>query len=270
MATGMRTLLAVFGSILLATQLAACPLGCGGYSGGGDIVMKRDSGDTLILCSTAPTFVALLADGTELDGYYARVYDGTSGPSGTGVDGPTGETAFTLTATSSGLTSSGAAIGDGTWTEQSLDQAELDHADTYCQNLETQSWFHEPEPAPTDTYFTGNNPGYSSPEACIAAQTNTESCEYEIALCASGFAGARDNDLVYEGNYVLYGNLAVGTLATVVGKNTVSGTSYNFTLDLMTGAYTSDLAGVTAYSPDQAARWQTPLFDSIDCTQPAD
>ncbi len=132
----MRTLLAsiLLGSIVMLA--AGCPLGCSGYTGAGDQVYARGT-DQLILCTNGG-YSAMVGSAT-LEGYFTE-----NAPGSTylyvGTDGPTATQSFELAVATDG-TATSPQLGDGAWTEVSLDKTALDHADTICQGLETRTWW---------------------------------------------------------------------------------------------------------------------------------
>jgi len=133
----MRTALALALLASAATLATACdgPFGCGGFSGGNDRVLARGN-DAMILCENGGFVLTM---GTEnLEGRYG--YDNTNSAIVHGTDTNTATVAFTLTEGTDG-TSSAPELGAGAWTEATLDQVALDHADTECTNLQTRTWW---------------------------------------------------------------------------------------------------------------------------------
>jgi hypothetical protein len=131
---------ALLASLALAPLLlveGCIPFGCGGYSGGGDKVYQNGN-DTLIVCSNGG-FVALANGSMTLEG---KVTDSDSGSDAvvTGNDGATGAVDFELTTSGDGTTTV-PTLAPGQWSEASLDAAQLDHYDWYCQQLPSQSWW---------------------------------------------------------------------------------------------------------------------------------
>lgn len=128
----MRTLL-VLAALVPMTVLSGCTVfGCGGYDGDNDIVMKRESGDTIILCDNGG-YAATLADGTMLEGRYdwsSELY---------GTDGATGAAAFVFSYADDGSMTS-AELG-ARWNVTTLDEVALDHAHVQCTDLETRAWW---------------------------------------------------------------------------------------------------------------------------------
>lgn len=136
----MRTILAsllLLGS--LATTLPGC-LGCGAYSGSGDQVFARGN-DQLILCENGG-YVATVNNAT-LQGFYTENAPGSS-IAYVGTDGPTGQHSFDMTAQTDSWSIT--QFGDGSWDAVALDKTALDHADSLCQNLETQTWWTATQP----------------------------------------------------------------------------------------------------------------------------
>ena len=88
----------------------------------------------MILCENG-TYAIDLADKT-LEGFYTE----SSTSSYAGTDGASGAHAFDLAIATDGSATS-SQLGAGTWTELSLDQTALDHADTRCQDLATRTWY---------------------------------------------------------------------------------------------------------------------------------
>jgi hypothetical protein len=113
-------------------------LGCGGYAGGSDRVYQN-ADDTLIVCSNGG-FVALASGSVTLEGFTGRVTESGSAASVIGSDGETGSVDFELYDNTDG-TASIPSLAPGEWTEDSLDAAQLDHYDWYCQQLTKQSWW---------------------------------------------------------------------------------------------------------------------------------
>ena len=130
----MRTLLALalFASLVPASGCFPF-LSCGGYSGGGDIVYQRGT-DTLILCDNGG-FVATMTDST-LEGTYTQTATGDLG-----TDGATSQLDFTLALTDAEGVATIPELGDGTWTEASPNQVELDHYNLLCEDLANRSWW---------------------------------------------------------------------------------------------------------------------------------
>ncbi len=117
----------------------------------------------------------------------------------------------------------------------------------------------DPEPdestLPSDAYFTGIPVPFATPEACFAANPSKPYvCEYELALCQNGRAGLRGGDLLSQGTYHLADHSAVGDL---------DGTAFQFDLVTDTGVLFGQ-----QWVPDMQGRWQTPQWDSIDCSRP--
>jgi hypothetical protein len=124
----------------LATLATGCdvPLGgCGGYTGGNDRVLARGQ-DAMILCDNGG-FVVTMASST-VEGRYQLDEQNSNITYGTLTDTPT--LAFTLTEGTDG-TSTAPELGAGVWTEVTLDQVGLDHANVECTNLESATWWTE-------------------------------------------------------------------------------------------------------------------------------
>ena len=120
--------------ILLA---AGCPLGCGAYAGQQDRVYQNGT-DALILCMN--TGFVVVADGSPtLEGTYTSE-SGASNVVAIGTDGTTHATDF-VALDNSDDTASIPQLAPGDWQELSLDPAQLDHYDWYCQQLTSQSWW---------------------------------------------------------------------------------------------------------------------------------
>jgi hypothetical protein len=116
-----------------------------------------------------------------------------------------------------------------------------------------------PQHVGPDLHFSGIVPPYASPDDCVAAHSdNIHECTYEIALCLSGDAGIRTNDIVQRGTYVVDNNTAVVTLE--------DGTT--FQLDLATGQAVD--APLASWVADDASRFDTLEWDVLDCPQPTD
>jgi hypothetical protein len=125
----MKTLLAA--TVLLSTLATGCL--CGGFSGGNDRVLARDS-DSIILCENAG-FIVTTASGV-IEGTYATATDGSI----TATRGDNASTAFVLTWHSDG-TAFTTDLGEGDWTQRQMNATELDHADIQCQDLASRSWW---------------------------------------------------------------------------------------------------------------------------------
>lgn len=127
-----------------ASLLAACdvpfPGGCGGYSGGNDRVLARGA-DSMTLCENGG-FVVNLAN-AQVEGRYALDDANTDITLGTLTN--TRTRAFTLTDGASGSTAP--ELGAGVWTDVTLDQVAIDHANVQCTNLEGRSWWNETAPS---------------------------------------------------------------------------------------------------------------------------
>ncbi|MFT3697409.1 MAG: hypothetical protein QM831_29975 [Kofleriaceae bacterium] len=108
--------------------------GCGGYTGGGDQVLARNT-DSITLCENGG-YIATV-NGAVLEG--KQIADGTGTVVAT--DGATGSTAFVLTYSTDATTATGTDALDGTWTVEDLNQTALDHADVQCQDLVSRSWW---------------------------------------------------------------------------------------------------------------------------------
>lgn len=106
---------------------------CGGFTGGGDQVLSRNS-DSIILCDNTG-FIATTTAG---------VVEGTWQTDATGAivatRGDDSSIAFVLT-WGQGSTATTTLLGDGTWTKRDMNQTELDHADVQCQELPSRSWW---------------------------------------------------------------------------------------------------------------------------------
>src|SRR5215831_9464725 len=137
----MRTILASLLLGTLAVTLTGCPFGCGGFSGSNDRVFARGN-DQLILCENGG-YVATVNNAT-LQGFYTENAAGSS-IAYTGTDGPTAQHSFDLSYPTGATGASIPQFGSGEWDEQALDKTALDHADTRCQNLETQTWWTSPQ-----------------------------------------------------------------------------------------------------------------------------
>ena len=125
----MRNLLAL---ALVATLGTGC--GCAGFSGGGDTVYQLGT-QTIIVCENGG-FVANLSTGT-LEGFFDK--DGPQ--SGQAILGTDLSLAFELTENDDG-TATAPQLGTGTWTEEQLNQVELDHANLECEDLVNRPWWN--------------------------------------------------------------------------------------------------------------------------------
>ena len=121
-------------ALIATSSLAAGCVGCSAFDGGNDRVLSRDS-DSIILCENNG-FIATTATGV-VEGKWTGSADGTSL---TAIAGATSSTAFVLAWNTDG-TASTTDLGDGSWTELSLNATELDHADVLCQDLISRSWW---------------------------------------------------------------------------------------------------------------------------------
>jgi hypothetical protein len=130
----MRTLLAL-ATVTALSSLTGC-LTCGGFTGGGDRVLARNS-DAIILCENTG-FIATTAAGV-VEGRYVTEADGSI----TATRGDTASTAFVLTWDGNG-TATTTDLGDGTWTQRDMNQVELNHADIQCTDLANRSWWSQP------------------------------------------------------------------------------------------------------------------------------
>ncbi len=131
----MRTLAALAALIAVSSLAAGC-LGCSAFSGGGDRVLARQS-DAIILCENAG-FIATTAAGV-VEGRYVTGAGGEI----TATRGDNATTAFVLTWAGDG-TATTTDLGDGAWTERTMNQVELDHADIQCTDLVNRSWWSQP------------------------------------------------------------------------------------------------------------------------------
>jgi hypothetical protein len=136
----MRTILASLLVATFATTLPGC-FGCGAYSGSNDKVFARGN-DQLILCENGG-YVATVSNAT-LQGFYTENAPGSS-IAYVGTDGPTSQHSFDLTETAGGQGANIPQFGQAPWELVSLDKTALDHADSLCQGLETQSWWTTPQ-----------------------------------------------------------------------------------------------------------------------------
>lgn len=127
----MKTLLAAL--LLASTTLASGCIGCGGFTGGGDRVLSRNS-DSIILCDNTG-FIATTSAGV-IEGTYTTDTDGTINA----TRGDNASTAFVLTWHSDG-TAFTTDLGEGDWTQNEMNEVALDHADIQCQDLASRSWW---------------------------------------------------------------------------------------------------------------------------------
>lgn len=126
----MKTL-ALLALVLALTVTSGCL--CGGYTGGGDKVLSRNS-DSITLCENSG-FIATTAAGV-VEGRFQN--DATGAVVAT--RGDDASIAFVLT-WGTGDTATTTLIGDGTWTQRDMNMVELDHADIQCQALVSRSWW---------------------------------------------------------------------------------------------------------------------------------
>jgi hypothetical protein len=205
----MRTLLAALALVPAAlTLLPGCPLGCGGWEGRGDTLMRSESGDSVMLCANGG-FSAMLSTG-EVEG----VFDWTdevraSSPA-------TGARAFSMKTDANGQTSS-PELGAG-WTEAVLDRVELDHAHVQCADLETRPWWgtvHTTAWLPKAAAFKKPATGFDTADACFEAQARGEYpeaalCEDELLACPDGSVKINAGQSFDVGTYdAQYGTLHV-------------------------------------------------------------
>ena len=123
----MKTLLA------LIAMSAGCL--CGGYTGGNDKVLSRDT-DSIILCDNNG-FIATTAAYGVIEGTYST-FETTNVVA---TRGDTGTIAFQLIWSADLTTATTSDLGDGTWTKRDMNMVELDHADVQCQALVSRSWW---------------------------------------------------------------------------------------------------------------------------------
>lgn len=205
---------------------------CGGYEGAGDQVMRRDNGDSMILCESGG-YAAMLSDGRILEGTFSR------SEAITAADGETGARAFTLAVDASGAVGAYTSpeLGSG-WAQVTLDQVELDHAHVQCTDLEARTWWASVAGSlPTDTAFT----------------KGTE----ELLLCA---------DSTIRSNRAIPG--ALGYYSARAGQITIYADGSRMSFD---GVYsgTSLTAAATTYSEDAPETWTkvatTALTSGLRC-----
>jgi hypothetical protein len=186
---------------LMPLFLAGCP--CGAYTGAGDRVFARGT-DSLILCENGG-YSAMIGDQT-IEGRYVE-HPPSSNPAGDASIGTTGAHAFSVVMDETGTTMTTPGLGDGAWTEVTLDKTALDHADTGCQAVESRTWWLGADDLlPVDTAFTKPARDYATVEACQAAQTAgeypaTARCEYQLLLCANGAVAVSLGDRFGNGTY---------------------------------------------------------------------
>ncbi|MEO6772799.1 MAG: hypothetical protein ABI467_07215 [Kofleriaceae bacterium] len=106
---------------------------CGGYTGGGDQVLARNS-DSIILCDNGGFVATTTAD--VIEGRFQT--DATGAVVAT--RGDDASIAFVLT-WGEGSTATTTLLGDGAWTKRAMNMVELDHADVQCQDLVSRSWW---------------------------------------------------------------------------------------------------------------------------------
>src|SRR5580698_311905 len=125
----MRTLLALAFMAASSLSLTGCPLGCGGYSGGGDQVYVRGN-DVLILCANG-AFVEQLSGQPEVDG---MTEDEGGSPDNIieGMVDDTATVAFTLSQDSTTSTATAPELGSGAFTLETLGTVELSYANLNC------------------------------------------------------------------------------------------------------------------------------------------
>ena len=119
--------------MLLAVIAMSAGCLCGGYTGGGDQVLARDS-DSIILCDNTG-FIATTAAGV-VEGTWQTDWNGQV----VATRGDDASPAFVLT-WGQGSTATTTLLGDGTWTKRDMNMVELDHADVQCQELVSRSWW---------------------------------------------------------------------------------------------------------------------------------
>ncbi len=131
---------------LALTFLAACT--CGGYDGGGDRVLARGT-DMLILCENGGFYANVAASSPSETGLVEGMYSTDATGTVVAHQGANGEPAFTLTWESNGGAATEAqgagvdvpSVGNGEWTENEMNEVELDHANILCTDLESRSWW---------------------------------------------------------------------------------------------------------------------------------
>ena len=129
------TKLLIIAALASLTTLAACE--CGGFSGGGDRVLSRNS-DSIILCDNGG-FIATTTAGV-IEGKYTA--ESTDADIIDAVRGDTDAAAFQLTFDGADqATATTTNLGDGGWTMNSMNQTELDHANIQCEDLVNRSWW---------------------------------------------------------------------------------------------------------------------------------
>lgn len=202
---------------------------CGGYEGAGDQVMRRDNGDSMILCESGG-YAAMLADGRILEGTFSR------SSTITGADGETGARAFSMTVDADGITHTSTELGSG-WATVTLDQVELDHAHVQCTDLEARAWWSSIAGSlPTATAFTKGTD--------------------ELLLCADGTT--RSNRAAG----------TVGYYSAHAGQVSIYADGSNMTFEGVYSG-TSLTAAATAYNQDAPETWTkvatTALTSGLRC-----
>jgi hypothetical protein len=120
-------------ALLSLTSLATGCLGCSAFTGGSDRVLARGN-DSIILCENTG-FITTMSTGV-IEGTFVTNPDASV----TATRGDTASTAFVLTWGTDG-TAETTDLGDGAWTELSLNATELDHANIQCTDLASRSWW---------------------------------------------------------------------------------------------------------------------------------
>jgi hypothetical protein len=196
-------------TLLPALLLTGCPLGCGGYTGSGDRMLRRGN-DALLLCENGG-YVAMFENGSTLEGRYEENLPGST-VTGIGVDGPSGARLFSLTFADDG-TATADGMGDGTWLEDSAfesDQVALDHADVQCNDLSTRAWWNTFESAlPVATAFSKPPDAFATVADCQAAQEAGDVpadalCEDQVLLCPDGSIRMNTGAVHTTGTYNAY------------------------------------------------------------------
>jgi hypothetical protein len=161
-----------------STMLTACL--CGSYEGQDDRVLRRDNGDSMILCGNSSVgYAVTLASGEIFEGKYRENGDAIAA-----TIAETGARRFELFDSGDGTLSS-PELGDG-WRFVEMDIVELDKAHIQCSDLETRNWFASPG-LPVATAFTrGDDSLLLCPDGSGQLRTPRTSTQSWVSYQAAG------------------------------------------------------------------------------------
>lgn len=210
----MRSLLVAVAALIPAslTLLPGCPLGCGGWEGRGDTMLRSDRGDAVMLCANGG-FSLTKANGEPVEG----VFEWTDSVHASSPD--TGARVFSMTSDPGSTTMASPEL-PGTWTQATLDKVELDHAHVLCTDLESRAWWSTAtvqQWLPEAVAFKKPAAGFANAEACYAAQASGDYpeealCEDELLVCPDGRVTMNQGQSTGGGSYgTMYGELSVNS-----------------------------------------------------------